>query len=157
MRGRKPQPTALKLLRGFPGKRKPRADEPAPVPLDEAPPPDWLAPEAQAEWIRLAPQLIRLGVLTESDTGALAAYCEAWATWKEATRQIRKFGMVLKGDGVVPVVSPFVKIADKSLTQMRSFLIEFGLTPSSRVRIHATKGRPHPDASTQSKWGTALL
>lgn len=153
MRGRKPHPTSLKLLRGLPGKRKPSPVEPMPVKLDTAPAPDWLAPEAQAEWNRLAPQLIRLGVLTESDTAALAAYCEAWATWKEATGQIRKWGMVLKDkDHAIPVVSPYVRIAHNSLTQMRSFLIEFGLTPSSRTRIHAAK----PATPPASKWGGAL-
>jgi P27 family predicted phage terminase small subunit len=144
MRGRKPHPTALKVLRGLPGKRKPSPAEPMPTKLETAPPPDWLGPEAQSEWTRLAPQLIRLGILTESDTAALAAYCEAWATWKEATGQIRKWGMVLKDkDHAVPVVSPYVKIAHNSLTQMRGLLIEFGLTPSSRVRVQ-TPATPTP-------------
>jgi P27 family predicted phage terminase small subunit len=150
MRGRKPEPSALKVLRGLPGKRKLSVDEPRPAPLVDLTPPDWLDGEAKAEWDRLAPMLGRLGVLTETDTGALTAYCEAWATWKGATQQIRKWGMVLKGkDGELPKVSPYVKIAHNALQQMRGLLVEFGMTPSSRARVHAST----PAADTPaSKW-----
>jgi P27 family predicted phage terminase small subunit len=150
MRGRKPEPSALKLLRGLPGKRKLSADEPAPTPVTDLTPPDWIEGEARAEWERLAPMLARLGVLTETDMGALSAYCEAWATWKGATQQIRKWGMVLKAkEGELPVVSPYVKIAHNALMQMRGLLVEFGMTPSSRARIHVAK----PAAEEpKSKW-----
>jgi P27 family predicted phage terminase small subunit len=140
MRGRKPTPSAIHILRGLPGRRKPSADEPQPDPVVDLQPPDWLDASAQAEWTRVAPMLQRLGVLTESDVGALVGYCSAWATWKEATQQIRKWGMVLKDkDGGIPVVSPYVKIAHDALMHMRAFLVEFGMTPSSRARIHAPK------------------
>jgi P27 family predicted phage terminase small subunit len=149
MRGRKPEPSALKLLRGLPGKRKLSVDEPQPVAVTDMTPPDWLDGEAKAEWSRLAPMLGRLGVLTETDMGALSAYCEAWATWKGATQQIRKWGMVLKGkDGDIPRVSPYVKIANNALQQMRGLLVEFGMTPSSRARIHA----PKPADVPESRW-----
>lgn len=149
MRGRKPEPSALKILRGLPGKRKLSVDEPKPTPLENVQPPDWLDAEAQAEWRRLAPMLERLGVLTESDVDAFAAYCESWATWKTATQKIRQFGMVIKGkDSDLPVVSPYVKIANHSLGHMRSFLTEFGMTPSSRARVHAV----NPRTETVSKW-----
>ncbi len=89
-------------------------------------------------------------MLTESDRSALAAYCEAWATWREATANIRQRGMVvMPKKGRIPVVSPYVKIAHDALLHMRGFLVEFGLTPSSRVRVHAT---PPPKAS---KWADA--
>lgn len=152
MRGRKPQPTVLRILRGNPGRRPIQDDEPAPSAVLDLKPPDWLDSEAQAEWTRLAPLLSQLGVLTETDTGALTAYCEAWATWKGATQKIRQFGMVIKGkEGDLPVVSPYVKIAHNALTHMRGLLIEFGMTPSSRTKIHAPK---KPEAV--SKWADAL-
>ena len=133
MKGRRPKPSALKLLQGLPGRRKPSPNEPAPTRLSETTPPDWLDDEAKSEWHRIAPILERTGVLTESDTAALTAYCEAWATWKSATQQIRKWGMVLKGkDGEIPKVSPYVKIAHNALLHMRALLVEFGMTPSSR-------------------------
>jgi P27 family predicted phage terminase small subunit len=89
-------------------------------------------------------------VLTTSDTAALSAYCEAWITWKAATQQIRKYGMVLKGtDGELPKISPFVQIADKALSHLRALLVEFGMTPSSRARVHVSgSSKQEP----QSKW-----
>jgi P27 family predicted phage terminase small subunit len=148
MRGRKPVPRALHVLRGLPSKQKLSADEPQPAPVDDLAPPAWLDPEAQAEWTRLAPVLQRLGVFTETDTAALTAYCEAWATWKGATQQIRKFGMVIKGKEAVPIVSPYVKIAHNALLHMRALLTEFGMTPSSRARVHV----PKADQPAVSKW-----
>lgn len=148
MKGRKGEPSALKLLRGLPGKRALSADEPKPTLLLNCPPPDWLDEDAKDEWHRLAPILERLGVLTETDTNALSTYCEAWTTWKGATQKIRQFGMVIKGkDGELPIVSPYVKIAEKSFAQVKGMLIEFGMTPSSRSKIHTVKAEP-----PKSKW-----
>ena len=153
MKGRKPEPSALKLLRGLPGKRKLSLDEPQPALLSGAQPPEWLDEEAKVEWQRLAPILERLGVFTETDTTALTAYCEAWATWKAATQKIRQFGMVIKGkDGDLPIVSPYVKIAEKSFLQVKAMLIEFGMTPSSRARV-----QKQPDTTkVRSKWAGEL-
>lgn len=154
MRGRKPEPTALRVLRGNPGKRDLPANEPQPDAVLNLDPPEWLDDEAKAEWSRLAPTLSRLGVLTETDIGALTAYCEAWATWKGATQKIRQFGMVIKGkEGELPVVSPYVKIAHNALMQMRGLLVEFGMTPSSRVRVHA---KPQGATEPASKWAGVL-
>ena len=49
MAGRKPKPTAIKELEGNPGKRKLNNKEPKP---DKGMPvcPEWLPPEAKAEW-----------------------------------------------------------------------------------------------------------
>jgi P27 family predicted phage terminase small subunit len=153
MRGRKPEPTALKLLRGNPGKRKPPVNEPTPAAWSSIEPPDWLAPDAREEWLRLAPVLERLGVITETDQQALTGYCETWATWKHATQQLRKYGMVIKGrDGDLPIISPFVKIAHNATVQMRAYLIEFGMTPSSRPKVHAVKQEP----TKASKWAGML-
>lgn len=33
--------------------------------------------------------------------------------------------------------SPFLAIANKAFEQMRAMLVEFGMTPSSRSRVHA--------------------
>ena len=73
MAGRKPKPTALKKLEGNPGKRKLNTKEPMP---EKGMPdcPKWLLPEAKEEWKRLCQKLSEMGVLTESDMAAFAAY-----------------------------------------------------------------------------------
>ena len=155
MRGRKPQPTKLRVLRGNPGKHPFNPAEPTPTALQNPPPPDWIDGEAKAEWERIAPMLGRLGLITETDLHALTAYCEAWATWKGATQQIRKWGMVLKAKDDIPKVSPYVKIAHNALLQMRGLLLEFGMTPSSRTRMRTVESRT-PIQAPQGKWAGLL-
>ena len=149
MKGRKPTPRALRILRGNPRKRPLKPAEPQGRLLDALDPPSWLEPEPAAEWRRLAPMLARLGVLTETDGDALVAYCQAFVTWKTATAKIRGLGIVVSsGDGFV--ISPWVKVANDALAQMRVLLVEFGMTPSSRSRVQAVPAAP------ASKWGTHL-
>ena len=55
-RGRKPKPTAVKVLEGNPGKRSLNTGEPKPE--KKAPRcPSWLEEEAKKEWKRMAKQL----------------------------------------------------------------------------------------------------
>ena len=75
-RGRKPKPTALKVLEGNPGKRPLNDHEPIP-PKGELKCPSWLLPEAKKEWKRLASSLEAMGVLTMADLTAFAGYCQA--------------------------------------------------------------------------------
>ena len=93
--GRKPKPTAVKKLEGNPGKRKLNTKEP--VPAKGMPDcPEWLLPEAKKEWERLADLMNQMGVLTEVDMAAFAAYCQSYARWKEAQEHIDSEGRPLK-------------------------------------------------------------
>src|SRR5687767_4838055 len=97
--GRKPKPANLKLLSG----RTPDTDSggrkviPPPPFVRQAPaPPEWLSPEAQAEWERVVPELSRLKLTKQADRAALAAYCEAWSTFVDATRVIQSEGLTIE-------------------------------------------------------------
>jgi P27 family predicted phage terminase small subunit len=137
MKGRKPTPTHLKLMRGNPGKR--------PINESEAQPdrgadmPTWLSIDAQAHWPIVAKQLDDAGVLTTMDQTALGLYCEAFARWKNANDMVVKTGAVIKAPSGYPVQSPFVSVSNKAFEQMTKLLIEFGMTPSSRSRVTAKK------------------
>ena len=76
-RGRKPKPTAMKILEGNPGKRPLNVNEPVP-PVGNIKCPTWLLPEAKKEWKRLAPSLEAMGVLTMADLTAFEGYCQAY-------------------------------------------------------------------------------
>lgn len=79
MRGRKPKPTALKLLQGNPGHRKiDELTEPQPV-IGLGEPPAHLAPDAVALWYKLGPQLVTMKTLGESDAELFAILCQAHA------------------------------------------------------------------------------
>lgn len=133
MPGRKPTPTALKLVRGNPGHRPIRDDEP--VPKGEAVMPEWLSPEAARHWPKVAQLLQDAGLLTSVDAAALALYCESFARWHHANQQVAKFGPVVKTPNGFPVQSPFLGIANKAQEQMTRLLVEFGMTPSSRTKV----------------------
>lgn len=133
-RGRKPKPTALKVLEGNPGKRPLNKKEPQPE--NKAPRcPSWLEPEAKNEWRRMAKTLEAMGVLTEVDKAAFAGYCQAYARWKEAEEFLSKHGTIFKTPSGYIQQVPQVSIAQTYLKVMKDFCSEFGLTPAARTRI----------------------
>jgi len=148
MTGRRPKPTALKKARGNPGKRKLSGDEPQPLPsLPECP--KHLDREARAEWRRITPQLLKLKILAEIDRAALAGYCMAWSRWIRAEMNLRKRGLVIMTRTLYPIPNPYLGIANTALDMMRKFGVEFGMTPSSKSRVHAAQA---PDGQSDDPW-----
>lgn len=136
-------PTKLKVLHGTLRKHRTNTHEPdvkAAIPTC----PRELSPTAKKEWRRIAPELARLGLLSRIDRAALAMYCDHYARWLEAIAALQKYGVVVKSPSGYPMQSPYVAIANKSGEQVRLLLGEFGMSPSSRTRVHATP-EPEPD------------
>jgi P27 family predicted phage terminase small subunit len=124
----------LKTLEGNPGKRPINKNEPQPGGFPNCP--RHLSNEAKAEWKRISKELSRLGLLTSVDRAALAAYCSAYGRWVEAERGLQKSAaLIVKAPSGQPIQNPFVSIINAALDQMRKFLTEFGMTPSSRSRL----------------------
>lgn len=134
MRGPSPMPTKLKELRGNPGKRALNVNEPQPL-AAKVTCPRWLPTAAKREWRRIAPELVRLGLLTLVDRGALAAYCEAWAEAIMAHETLQREGYTFETEKGYRGVHPMVAVKNKALLRMRAFASEFGLTPSVRSRL----------------------
>lgn len=135
-RGRKPKPTAQKKLEGNPGRRPINTNEPK---FDQATrpvaPPRVLSMDGKREWRKMHALLRKAGLLTKVDESALAQYCQAYGTWCEAMRQVNRKGLVCFTPNGSLQVSPWFSIARASSEQCRKFMLEFGLTPSSRSRI----------------------
>ena len=138
-KGRPPKPTALHVLNGNPSRKSDLGQhEPRPTPV--APDcPAWLSADARTEWDRVTPELERLGLLTVVDMVSLAAYCQSYARWVEAERVLSEKGITHeytnKAGETNVTARPEVGIADKYLKHVKAFCSEFGLSPSSRVRI----------------------
>jgi P27 family predicted phage terminase small subunit len=141
MKGRRPLPTALKELAGNPGKRALNKSEPKP-PAAAPACPAHLDAEAKKEWRRILKELAPLGMISKLDRAALAAYCQAWGRWVQAEEQLRKHGPVVKSPSGFPMQNPYLSIANAAMEQMRKYMVEFGLTPSSRSRIETTPQAP---------------
>ena len=136
LRGTKSKPSKLKELQGNPGKRAVNKSEPQPE--AKIPPcPKHLSAEAKKEWRRISRELYTLKLLTAVDRAALAAYCQCWARWVQAEEELAKetTAMVVSTDKGYEYPNPWIAIANSALKQMKSFLAEFGMTPSSRSKV----------------------
>lgn len=138
-RGRKPKPTALKLLDGNPGKRAINQSEPQPT-LGAASCPSWLPRAAKAEWRRVVPELERMGLLAKVDRAALTAFCQAVALAEDAQRDIDQNGLVVFGAQGGRVKNPAATVVKDAAATIRAFASEFGLTPSARSRLVVPRG-----------------
>ena len=140
-RGVKPAPTSLKLVKGE--KKKSRLNENELQPDTVAPTcPAFLSLMAKAEWKRMVAELEPLGLMTKIDRAALAAYCDCYARWAEASEMLQKTGLIIKTPNDYPVQNPVLPIINKALAEMKGFLTEFGMTPSSRTRVSVPKQKP---------------
>jgi P27 family predicted phage terminase small subunit len=137
MRGRKPKPKQAHILNGT--FRADRHGDTPDFPRRAPSPPDHLDASAKKEWKRVVKVLLGAGLLTTADRAALAAYCQCYARWADAEKKVQEYGAVLiSKDNKTPYQSPYLSVASRAMEQMLKFLIEFGLTPSSRARVKGT-------------------
>src|SRR5690242_8230113 len=134
MRGRKPKPTRLKVLRGETRPSKLKTEPKVDGPIELAPP-DHLGEAAAAEYRRIAQKMADSGLLTTLDRGTLAAYCDCYGTWVECCVVLRIKGVTLVNMQGNTVARPEVALRNESLRQMRGYLAELGLSPASRTRV----------------------
>lgn len=140
--GRRPQPTALKILRGNPGKRKPRGVEPVP-PEGAVEKPAGLSAATSAIWDELAPVCLHMGTLTLADVRVFRTLCELQVTLDEAAK--------MRTDPDSAAVG--IRLQREFASIIRPYYALFGLEPVSRARIAVPKKAVE---EPQSKWAGAL-
>jgi P27 family predicted phage terminase small subunit len=142
MRGRKPTPTFLKIVNGNPGKR-PLNEGEAKVAPARPTPPAFLSDDATQEWDRVIDRLFEVGLMTDLDRSTLAAYCDAYGRWAQASRSLARMAeqdlltgaMMIKTKNGNAIQNPLLGIANHARAEMVRFAAEFGMTPSARTRI----------------------
>ena len=143
MSGPPPTPSYLKLLKGNPGRRPIKAN-PEPAVSPEIPsPPEFLSPIAKDEWWRIAGELHRLRLLTPLDVGVFSVYCQSYADWIEAERQLavagaadpETHGLLIKGSHKQLMPNPLLRVAAAAADRMMNVATQLGLTPLARSRI----------------------
>ena len=112
MVGRKPKPTALKIIQGNPGRRSLNRDEPKPGPLGKPPSLVKARAVALAKWLELVSKECWGPVITLADADALEAYCLLYDRMSEAETKAAQFGMIIKAPSGFFVQSPWVGIAN---------------------------------------------
>jgi len=135
--GRKPKPTALRLIEGN------REHRPIKETVKIAPTlpktPQHLKGPALTEWKAKIKQMGTVpGWLTTIDNGVLAAYCQCYGSLVRLTNYIEKSGGEAKY--IDMCIKNFYQAKhilerDKAIKDLRSFASELGFTPTSRGRI----------------------
>lgn len=151
-RGPKPTPLAVKALTG--ARIRTAADLGDGVHPEVRVPtmPKHLIGPARTEWKRIAPLLIELRLLTELDRAALTMYCQAWGELVTLQQQInaemREACEAGKPDtsalwarlpSGIARPSVLVKLRDDAEARTERMLGHFGLSPSQRSRVTASR------------------
>ena len=142
--GTKPTPTALRKLRGNPGKRPLPKGEPKPKRVSAPRCPTGMSKGAQTHWRREGARLAVVGLLTEADLLAFRRMCEDLAVADEAMEQVAKYGMVIKTTNGNLIQSPYLGIANRLYDRALRIMTEFGMTPSARTRIQVPEVSKEP-------------
>lgn len=133
-----PKPTKIKILEGNRGKRPLNDQEPEPeskIPRK----PVVLQGKAATEWNRITKELNKIGLVSEIDRNALAAYCQVYARWCDAEKKLKTEGVIIESPNGYPIMNPWLSIANKCIDQIKSYMAEFGMTPASRSRVKVEK------------------
>ncbi|SFD42707.1 phage terminase small subunit P27 family [Roseivivax sediminis] len=144
LRGPKPTPTHLKVLAGTTRRHRLNPQEPQPdASRPEAP--EHLSDAARQEWGRVLDAIGQLGIVTELDRAALAAYCQAYGRWVSAEAALSRMaerdaatdGLIIRTKAGNAIQNPLVGAANKAMADLVRYAAEFGLTPSARSRVSA--------------------
>jgi len=140
MRGRKPKPTAMKLVAGNPGKR----DLPADIGLNTpelGDPPDWFPDGAKDAWREGAANAPR-GVLTALDRSVFGSWALAVHRLQRAVEMIEREGEVIENDKGNSQSHPANGIAHRNADIIRQCAAALGFDPTSRSRIGIEPHKP---------------
>lgn len=151
-RGPKVKPTRLKVLAGTVRRHRLNENEPQPE-VARPEPPEHLCAVAGVEWERVIGQMVALGIMSELDQAVLGAYCQAYGRWVAAetalTRMAEKdpvtHGLVIRTKSGNAIQNPLVGTANKAMADMVRYAAEFGLTPSARTRVSASRDDEEDD------------
>ena len=144
-RGPAPEPTALKKLKGNPGRRPINESEPQ-FSTDMPQCPEWLGDTGRAVWAQYVEVLSSVkGLLTAADGGMLSLLCEAWEDLHDARAEIAREGAtcVSEKGGCYP--HPAVGRKNSAAARIKAISAKFGLSPSDRVGLKLSPAEPQDD------------
>ena|SRR6185312_14584182 len=144
MRGRKPVPTALKIIRGNPGKRALNKHEPeGGRPLKAAP--EWLSESQKYIWKKAIKQ--QKNVLRETDESIFTVWVVAYDTYQRAAQTVARSGLMTRAaatsDNIVQ--NPLLAIQNRQAELVLRACSQMGFDPTSRTRIHVPETSDEPD------------
>lgn len=106
------------------------------------PPPDGMSSRAAAEWTRVAPLVVSLGLLTASDLRALELLVEMLATEAQLRETLDREGLTIATGAGGSKAHPALRALSDARTQAARLLDAFGLSPRGRQAIDAPPPLP---------------
>lgn len=146
--GRKKLPAHLHVLHGNPGHRPINKNEPKPDLYKDVPKPPkdvGLNTIGRKEWKRIAPILHSLKLLTKIDLSNFIGYCIAFQHYVTANKKIKKEGMIFINSKGIAHQSPYIYIAEKKYKEMKVFMTELGMSPTSRAKLQIKQSKDDDD------------
>lgn len=114
-------------------------------------PPEWLSDVAKEEYERIIPLLDELPIAS-LDLAMVATYCQAYADYQEANKQLttkRTVEYTERGSKV----SPWHTIKRDSFSIMNSIAPKLGMTIDSRLKIFTPKDKAKEDDDPMARFG----
>lgn len=107
-------------------------------------PPSSLEEEARAEWDRVVPELLEMGLLARCDRGALTRYCVLWSDWCDIDAKLKGTGTLVRSQHGL-VRNPLWKMRNDVLDRIAELSKELGLGPTARLRAGVEHDAPERD------------
>lgn len=144
-RGPKPKPSAILKKKGTFKQSRSAKNEYSPSLLEELPkPPTYFNKYAKSEYLKTGAILLRDGLLANIDLSMFESYCMQMGIYMEAQFILKKEGRVSKAKSGYLMPHPYVSIGNKALEQANKIAASFGISPSARTRVSATKQEEKP-------------
>lgn len=122
-------------------------------------PPAWLIDTvAKKEWKRLVEELKGISIVGNLDLNNLGAYCNAYAHYRKATKELKKATLTVEKHtryGVQMVPNPLIGIQARYMDEMRQYAALCGLTIDSRLKAGSKKVEKQ-DEAIRGKFGAIL-
>ena len=139
--GRKAHPTALRIIKGNPTRRPLNKQEPKPQKWTTQPP-ERLSEKALSVWEHVEGVMQGIGVLAQTDAAGVELLCEAYADYLDAREELKEFGSnyyttTTRDGGLMYRTHPAMGVIQDADRRIRAWLVEYGMTPSSRSKIKA--------------------
>jgi P27 family predicted phage terminase small subunit len=136
MPGPAPTPTAVKALKGNPGRRPLNTAEPV-TPQLSITPPDWMEGDELAKqfWHEIGNVVRAMNVAQESDRVALELLALCLSEVRRARDELDREGRVSSSMQGGEQPSAQFKIMKQMIAQAVAIMKEFGMTPAARSRV----------------------
>lgn len=118
--------------------------------------PEWLDDIAENEWNRVIDELIELEIVTNVDVSSLAIACDSLSKYIQAMESIEQFGLVYEEEtnaGTKRVKNPAVTVQKQYADIYKQYMSEFGLSPSSRLKLVVPKKGEGEPSEFDKKFG----